>query len=117
MYALKTTLAAILFGLIATGAAFAHDPRPIDRTLDWQHQQIEQGRRNGTLTRREYSALQAEQARIAEMERRALADGHLSRREARAIQEAQRDASNHIYTESHDREVNIWRRWKSRHGY
>ena len=117
MFALKTTLAATLFGLIAAGSAFAHDPRPIDRTQDWQLQQIEQGRRNGSITRREYSALIAEQARIAEMERRALADGRLTGREVRTIREAQRDAQNHIYTESQDREVNVWRRWKARHGY
>lgn len=112
----KIALAATTLALV-TGTASAADPRPIDRTQAWQQQEIEQGRRNGSLTRREYAALQAEQARITEMERRAKADGYVNRREFNEIRDAQRDAQNHIYVESHDRQVNWWRRWKSQHSY
>jgi hypothetical protein len=114
---IKSTLAGLGLVLAITSAAEAVDPRSIDRTQAWQQHQIEQNRRNGQLTRREQADLLAEQARIAEMERRALRDGHLSRREAALIREAQRDAQRHIDAETHDREVNIGRRWKWRHGF
>ena len=111
---IKSTLAGLGLALAVTTAASAADPRPIDRTQAWQQHQIEQNRRSGQLTLREQRALEAEQARIAEMERRALRDGHLTRREAAQIREAQRDAQHHINAESHDGQVNILRRWKSR---
>lgn len=117
MIRLTIALTAAALAVATSGTAMAQTRNPIDRTQAWQQHEIDQARRNGSLTRREYSDLQAEQARIAEMERRAKADGYLSRREFRDIRDAQRDAQNHIYTESHDRQVNIWRRWKSRHGY
>ena len=46
------------------------------------------------------------------MERRAKADGVLSRREREAIRNAQREAARHIYQESHDRDVFWSRRWR-----
>ncbi|MFM9939871.1 MAG: hypothetical protein ACKVP7_10290 [Hyphomicrobiaceae bacterium] len=109
-------LAASTLALVS-GSALAYDRNPVDRTQAWQQHEIDAARRNGSLTRREYYALQAEQARIAELERRAKADGYVNRREFREIREAQREAQNHIYAESHDRQVNWWRRWKSQHGY
>jgi hypothetical protein len=111
MTTLKTIVAAGAVIVATTGLASAQGR--IDRTQSEQAWQIEQGRQNGQITRREYRDLQAEQARIAEIERRAKADGHVTRREAREIVEAQRDASNHIYTESHDRQSNWLRRFKS----
>ena len=111
---IKSTLAGLGLALAVTGAVQAADPRPIDRTQSWQQHQIEQNRRSGQLTLREQRELQAEQARIAEMERRALRDGHLSRREAAEIRDAQRHAQQHINAESQDRQVNFLRRWKSR---
>ncbi len=111
---IKSTLAGLGLVLAVTSAVNAADPRPIDRTQAWQQHQIEQNRRSGQLTLREQRELQADQARIAEMERRALRDGHLSRREAADIRDAQRQAQQHITTESQDGQVNILRRWKSR---
>lgn len=94
--------------------ALAADTRPIDRTQANQLSAIQNGRANGSLTRREYEWLVGEQARIADMERSALSDGHVSKREFRAIREAQHDADRHIATERSDRQVNIWRRIRSR---
>lgn len=111
---IKSTFAGLALALAVTSAANAADTRPIDRTQAWQQHQIEQNRRSGQLTLREQRELQAEQARIAEMERRALRDGHLNRREAAQIRDAQWQAQQHINAESHDRQVNILRRWKSR---
>jgi hypothetical protein len=109
MTTLKTIFAATTIVIATAGIASAQNS--IDRTQAAQAWEIEQGRQSGQLTRREYRELQAEQARIAEMERQAKADGYVSRRERREIREAQRDAANHIYIESHDRQVNWWRRW------
>lgn len=117
MTIVKTIALAAALTTLAGGAAFAADTRGIDRTQAWQQHQIDAARRTGALTRAEQRALQAEQARIAELERRARADGYVSRREANVIRQAQRDAGNHIYMESHDRQVNILRQWKARKGF
>ena len=117
MTKLAIALTTAALAVASTGTAMAQGRNPIDRTQTWQQHEIEQGRGNGSLTRREYNDLKAEQARIAEMERRAKADGYVSRREFNEIRNAQRDAQNHIVSESHDRQQNWWRRWKSQRGY
>lgn len=92
--------------------AAAHEPTTsIDNTRAAQERQIQNGRYHGDLTRREYRALEAEQARIFEMERRALADGHLSKREAREIKTAQKESAQHIKAERNDNQVSWYRRW------
>jgi hypothetical protein len=45
------------------------------------------------------------------MERRAKADGVVTRHEARDISRAQHAASRHIYQESHDSQRSWYRRW------
>ena len=109
---LKIAALATAAVLAAATTAFAHDSiKPIDQTRTAQERQIEEGRYRGDLTRREYRALTAEQDRIAEMERRALVDGHLSRREARDIKTAQKVAAQHIKDERNDAQVSWYRRW------
>ena len=100
--------------LAAATAALAHDTAPIDRTQAIQLQKIQEGRRTGALTRREYEARVAEQARIADMERRAQENG-VTDREFGSIREAQRDAAYGIDHDLSNNRVNIWRRWKTRH--
>ena len=68
----------------------------IDRRQAEQEREIERGHRNGSLTDREYRDLKAEQARIAEMERRAKADGVVTEQERRQIRAAQQAANRHI---------------------
>ena len=98
--------AASLLALTATGALA---DRISDREAA-QEARIRQGVRSGELTYREHASLEREQARIRDMERRARADGVVTRQEARAIERAQDAASRHIYQESHDSEKAWWRR-------
>lgn len=114
---IKTAALSLTLIAASAAAALAHDLSNVDRTQSAQIQQIEQARRSGQLTRREYNALIAEQARISRLEADAQRDGYVSGRAYRQIREAQNDASAHIYQESHDGEVNYWRAWKWRHGY
>ena len=102
----KIALAAVL-GLVAlTTTASAHDSRQaeIERREAIQEQRIQAGRRSGEITRSEARQLEAEQARIRQLERNALRDGHIDRREAAQIREAQNQASRHITQESTDSE-------------
>lgn len=106
----------------STTLVSAHDPyRPggynIDRRQAVQDHRIEHGRRTGELTRFEYYRLRNEQARIAEMERRAKADGRMTYGERLAIKRAQDEASRNIYRETHDGQKSYWRAWRHRHGH
>ncbi len=96
--------------LTASGA-LAYGTRTIDANEAAQASRIEQGRYKGEINRREYRALTAEQARINDMEARAKADGHVSKREYNQIHNAQINASQHIRSESTDGQVSLWRKW------
>jgi hypothetical protein len=111
IFALSAAL--VLATTLGTAGASAHSQRDatIDANQAVQLQRIEQGRYTGEINRREYRALLAEQARIAEMERAAKADGWISRREYKSIHDAQIDAYRAIKSESSDRDVSFWRRW------
>ncbi len=102
---------------ITSTSAFAFGQDTIDANQSVQARRIEQGRYTGELTRRELRALQAEQARIAEMERRAKADGYVSKREYNQIHDAQINAYRHINSETHDGQVSFWRKWMSGNRY
>jgi hypothetical protein len=114
---MKTT-ALIAATLTAGTAVLAAAPASADE-IDWrqhrQQQRIEQGVRSGEINRWEYRRLQGEQARIAELERRAARDGHIDRYEREQIRQAQNDASRNIYRQSHDTDSRWggwgWRRW------
>lgn len=96
------------------GGGATYTPR-IDANEAQQRMRIEDGRRSGQLTHREYARLMAEQDRIASMERRAKADGIATWEERRIIRQAQEDASRHIYKEKSDGESrwnNWYRRWR-----
>lgn len=112
MKRLVLTVAAL--GLTATGA-FAYGEKTINANEAVQAQRIEQGRLTGELTRKEYRNLKADQARIQEMEARAKADGHVSKREYNQIHNAQIEAYRDIKAESTDRQGNVLRRWLSNH--
>ncbi|MFM2421906.1 MAG: hypothetical protein RL291_436, partial [Pseudomonadota bacterium] len=58
-----------------------------------------------------------EQARIDELERKAKADGHISRKEFTEIQRAQAYAGQHIREEASNQKVSFWRRWLYRNRY
>jgi len=102
---LSTLIAAGLVAATLPLATAAASADQIDRRQAEQERRIQQGVRSGELTRGEYRQLEAEQARIREMERRAKADGHVDRAERARIEAAQNAASRHIYQEKHDSET------------
>ena len=105
----------ITIAMIAAGAgaanAYGTSTRDIDGIQANQAARIQQGQRNGSLTRSEAADLKAEQRRIELLESRAKADGHVSRSEHDQIRAAQQRASQHITRESTDNERRGWRRW------
>jgi hypothetical protein len=113
------TAAAVALTAAASIASPAHATRQetIDANQAVEARRIEDARLKGELSRSEYRALKAEQSRIAEMERKAQADGHISKREYNKIHDAQISAYRHIKQESTDREGSFIRRWLYRHRY
>jgi hypothetical protein len=99
---------------ITASSAFAYGQGSIDANEAAQARRIEQARKSGDLTRKEYRDLKAEQARIEAMEARAKANGYVSKREYNQIHNAQINASQHIRSESTDGQVSYWRKWFSR---
>jgi uncharacterized membrane protein YebE (DUF533 family) len=106
------TLFVSLAALTAIGATGA-SADGIDRRQANQESRIQQGVRTGEITGREYRQLEAEQARIRQLEARAKADGRVDHREAAEIRRAQDAASRHIKQESTDgdRRGSWTRRW------
>lgn len=102
MLKLKT----LVFGALIAAASAGAMARPMghdrDRFDDIDARQARQAARidaalhDGRLSRREYRALQREQAAIRRYEAHAKADGFLSRAERRELQEMLDRASRHI---------------------
>ena len=114
MFSLKSALLAASLVSASSAAAFAHDLTDISRTQSRQIEQITQAWNSGQLTRREYYQLMTEQNRIADLQSRARYDG-VTAHEYHQIRQAQTEAANHIWAESHDAEINYWRAWKWKH--
>jgi uncharacterized membrane protein YebE (DUF533 family) len=106
------TLFIALAALTAIGATSASADET-DRRQAMQERRIQDAVRSGEITRRERAGLEAEQARIRQLEARAKADGRVDHREAAEIRRAQNEASRHIKQESTDGERRgSWiRRW------
>lgn len=125
----KTLIATAAAATVALslGAATAYADR-VDSRQARQADRIEQGIRNGSLTRQEAAKLKAEQEYIAALERQAERDGRLSREERARLEAAQDRASKHIRSEKHDADNRYthsqpwkdyrythsqrWRKWK-----
>jgi hypothetical protein len=92
--------------------AAGHDGRPphdgfgpvsgLDRRQQRQHARIVQGVRSGELTPYELRQVRQEQREIRYMERRYLADGHLSPREWHRLDQKLDAASRNIWRQKHD---------------
>ena len=93
-------LAGVLASLISS-AAIAGTPR-VDRREAFQRSRIVEGRRSGELTRREMARLNAGQRQVHRMERRAGADGIVTRGERRRIERVQDRESRAIYRLKHN---------------
>ncbi|MEQ1713705.1 MAG: hypothetical protein ABL908_20240 [Hyphomicrobium sp.] len=108
---LATAAAAVAVTMtLAAAPAFADR---VDARQDRQSDRIEQGIRNGSLTRTEAARLKSEQDRIAAMERAAERDGRVTRDERARLEAAQDQASRNIRAEKHDSESRTrgWNRW------
>ena len=96
----KGIIAAAL--LVTAGVpAFAQDWQTDERQYR-QERRIERGIARGEITPREAARLRRENWHIEQMQRRAWADGYLSRRERRDIEAAQDHLGWAIRRESHD---------------
>lgn len=99
---MRSIIAAILLTAIA-GPAFAQWNSPgIDRRQAIQQHRIERGYHSGRLSAQEAWKLDRGQRRIHRMERRAEADGYMSRRERERIRAAQDRQSRRIAREQQD---------------
>lgn len=108
---LVTAAAAVAVTMtLATAPAFADR---VDARQARQADRIDQGVRNGSLTRTEAARLKAEQDHIAAMERQAERDGRVTRDERARLDAAQDQASRNIRAEKHDSEGRNrgWNRW------
>lgn len=92
-------LAAAAVASLGAVPAFADD---IEGTAHRQQERIQQGRRDGSLTRHEVFELEREQAQIRGLIQRARADGRIDPYERREIERAQDAANRHIFVERHD---------------
>ena len=68
-----------------------------------QQARIQDGKKNGELTRAEKRQLQREQRRIQKHKRMARADGKVTRRERAILRKEQRRADRNIYRKKHNR--------------
>ncbi|BBK29413.1 hypothetical protein EDC65_2543 [Stella humosa] len=99
---MRSVFAAILLSAVAL-PAFAQSGTPgIDRRQAIQSQRIEQGYRSGTLSAQEAWKLDQGQRRVNRVERRAKADGYVSRGERQRIRDMQNRQGQRINREKRD---------------
>ena len=108
---LALATAVILTSVAAASARDLNDTSDIDARRASEARRIEEGRRSGQLSGREYRVLKAEQTRIADDERRAKADGYVSPEERRRLNRELDQASSDIHRLKHNSETAYWRRW------
>ena len=113
---MKRTVATVMLLLATTAVASAHDYRgygtsDIDARRANQVRRIEDGRRSGQLSWREYRFLRREQTQIGYDERRAKADGYVSSYERRRLNRELDESSRDIHRLKHNDHVARWRRW------
>jgi hypothetical protein len=92
-----------MFSLPSFAQGVQSTPR-IDQRQAEQERRIDRGVRMGLITPREEQRLREEQRHIRREERRAMADGHMSREERRHIDHLQDQADRHIEHEMRDRQ-------------
>lgn len=90
--------------MLAGGGAFAQSMYDIDRRQDYQQSRIEQGVRDGQITRSEQHRLEQGERAIDRAQARAMADGHVSPGERQRLDRMVDRESRQIYQQSHDRQ-------------
>lgn len=98
---MKKVMVVVFFSLVTT-VIFAQRTPGINHRQHHQHARIHNGVQSGELNRREATRLRAEQRGIRRTERRAKADGTVTRQERRRIDRRQDMASRDIYRQKHD---------------
>lgn len=94
-------------GLCAASPLFAtpiHDP-VVNAHQYRQHARIQQGVHSGQLTRSETRALASEQRALRQQERSYKSDGRMTHAERQDMRQDQRTASQTVYNEKHDADV------------
>lgn len=106
--------AALVAAVPGLAQAYGPSTREVDKRQLNQEIRIQQGLRDGSLTRYEAARLKVEQDRIQRLETEARRDGFVSAAERERLRRAQNAASRSIYQERHDFESrNDRRRWWS----
>lgn len=99
----KQVFSLLLGATVCATPAFAHENHRSINDIEHREQlRIQQGIRNGELTRAEARRLEAEQARIRINERFDRMNGRLSPRERERLYRELHHASRDIYREKHD---------------
>jgi len=111
--ALSTVMLGAIASLSFAAPVFATSASDIrrealERREAAQEAAINQGRRDGGLTYWEKLKLNAEQKRIDRLEREALADGKITKKEYVDIKNALNHAAKHIESERNDGQVRGW---------
>ena len=103
MKTLHAVTLALVLATVTTSIASAHPAaQRAERRAAAQHARIRDGVQRGELTRGESSRLRAGQRHVRRLERRALADGVLTRPEQRRIERAQDVQSRRIARLKHN---------------
>jgi hypothetical protein len=95
----RVILATVLCGALCTPLTAAG---PIDSRQQNQKARIRQGVKSGELTRNEARQLIKREARVVAAERKARADGDITRKEARKLDRSLDKASQKIFQQKHD---------------
>ena len=109
--------ALVLVSAVTAHAGFFDDTTAIDARRAQEQRRIEDGRRSGQLSTREYNYLKAEQRQIARDERAAKADGYVSPAERARLNAELNQASADIYRLKHNDETAYNRPWYPRWWY
>lgn len=96
---LATIAGALMFGTTVNAQGRYNNHKQTNQKV-----RIHKGVRQGSLTPGEARQLKMQQARIAQMKRRAMADGFVSARERQMIRRAEQQASFAIRRQKHDRD-------------
>jgi hypothetical protein len=91
-------------GSIMPTAPFNGQGHAVDKRQANQNKRINKGVKNGTLTQKEYMALEKEQQRIRRVEKKANADGTVTADEQARLKALQKKSSQHIYNQKHDKQ-------------
>ncbi|RTL62199.1 MAG: hypothetical protein EKK41_25710 [Hyphomicrobiales bacterium] len=113
---MRRILLAMAASVAVTGSASAYDWRyggtsEIDARRQSQRSSIEEGRRCGDLSWREYWYLRRREAQISAHERLATRDGYLAPYERRRLYEELAQVDREIYRLRHNDARGWWRGW------